>query len=112
MEVKEVNKWKWEIEGSKSTTYEVIKRRDETFWCSCPSFKFNTYNCKHIDAVKEYEANKPTWEAFEKSRWIDSAFQPNEWEHYIQQGVGSNYEYWICWDFIGQVLFYRRRIEK
>lgn len=32
--------------------YDVIQRRDESFWCSCRSFKFNKDECKHIDIIK------------------------------------------------------------
>jgi len=32
--------------------YEVIKRRDETFFCTCPSFKYGKQECKHINIIK------------------------------------------------------------
>jgi len=32
--------------------YDVIQRRDETFFCTCPSFKFGKQECKHIDIIK------------------------------------------------------------
>ena len=39
----ETNRRKW---------YNVIQRRDETFWCNCPSFKYNGDKCKHILAIQ------------------------------------------------------------
>lgn len=32
--------------------YDVIQRRDESFWCSCSSFKYGKQECKHIDIIK------------------------------------------------------------
>jgi len=33
--------------------YEVILRKDGTYYCSCPSFKYNTSVCKHIKKAIE-----------------------------------------------------------
>ena len=35
--------------------YEVIKRRDGTYYCSCLSFKYGTKECKHIKNVKKLD---------------------------------------------------------
>ena len=37
--------------ANKRRYYDVIKRRDETYSCTCKSFKYNG-TCKHIFAVE------------------------------------------------------------
>ena len=32
--------------------YDVIQRRDETFFCTCPSFKYGKQKCKHISIIQ------------------------------------------------------------
>jgi len=57
MDIEQQNDWKWLVKpsenSSRSKRYAVIKRRDETFSCDCKSFKYGTYECKHIKAIKE-----------------------------------------------------------
>lgn len=38
----------------KSKIYDIHIRKDKTYWCSCPSFKYNGAICKHIQEVKRY----------------------------------------------------------
>jgi hypothetical protein len=53
VEIVELEPWKFLVRSSnKLTYYEIIKRRDESFSCACPSFKYNGGECKHIQAVK------------------------------------------------------------
>jgi len=37
---------------NKRKYYEVIKRKDETFSCTCPAAKYGTSKCKHILAAE------------------------------------------------------------
>ena len=56
MEIKEgieLKPWLFKIRGTnRRKLYTIIKRKDETFWCNCPSFKYNGENCKHINIVR------------------------------------------------------------
>ena len=56
MEIVEIEPWKFMVRSSnKHTYYEVVKRKDETFSCNCPSAKYNEGECKHIRGVKFFE---------------------------------------------------------
>ena len=54
IEIVEIEEWNFKVRSSnKRKYYEVVKRRDgESLFCSCPSFKYNEGECKHIKAVK------------------------------------------------------------
>ena len=54
IEAVEVKPWLHKIRSmtNRRKWYEVTQRRDETFHCSCPSFKYNNGECKHIDIIK------------------------------------------------------------
>lgn len=53
MEVVEVDSWHFKVRSTnRRKWYDVIWRRDESFSCSCPGFKYNGENDKHINAVK------------------------------------------------------------
>lgn len=52
IEIVELEPWKYLVRSSnKLAYYEVIQRRDETFSCTCPAFKYNGGECKHIKSV-------------------------------------------------------------
>ena len=51
MEIIELKDWKFKVRrSSKHGYYDVIKRRDGTFYCSCPGYMY-TGHCKHIEAL-------------------------------------------------------------
>jgi len=59
-EVIQINDWKFKFRRkNKKGYYDVIKRRDGTYFCSCPSHRYNKEECKHINLLKAYfgEAN-------------------------------------------------------
>lgn len=46
----------WEVTGSKGDVYKVSQRKDGTFACNCPAWKFKPApkpDCKHIKAITE-----------------------------------------------------------
>lgn len=46
----------WEVTGSKGEVYKVSQRKDGTFACNCPAWKFKPApkpDCKHIKAITE-----------------------------------------------------------
>ena len=48
-EICEVKPWLYKIRGTnRRKWYTIILRKDKTFFCSCPSFKYGTQKCKHI----------------------------------------------------------------
>lgn len=51
MEIKKLKPYLYEIKG-KTSTYECIVRKDGTWFCSCPAYRFISTTCKHIEAVK------------------------------------------------------------
>lgn len=56
MEIIEIKPWLFKVRSSNLRKYyEVTKRKDETFFCTCPSVKYNAGECKHILGVKALE---------------------------------------------------------
>lgn len=54
-EIVQLTDWKFKFRRSnKKGTYELIKRRDGTYYCSCPSHKYNGEVCKHIKLLKAF----------------------------------------------------------
>ena len=47
--------WKVESEKDPNWDYEVIKKKDGSWYCNCESYKWRTSECKHISAVKAFE---------------------------------------------------------
>lgn len=43
---------KWEVQGSKGTTWTVSQDNEGNFGCSCPVWKFRRHECKHIQEIK------------------------------------------------------------
>lgn len=53
MEAIMLEPWHFKVRSkSKHKYYDVIKRKDETYSCTCKSFKYNGIDCKHIIAVE------------------------------------------------------------
>jgi hypothetical protein len=55
LEVVEAREWQFFVRSTtnrRKFPYEVVLRKDGTYWCSCRSFKFNGQECKHIECVK------------------------------------------------------------
>jgi len=59
-------KWvkRWKIKSENGNKYYVVALSDKDEWgCSCPAWKFNRIECKHIIRVKlnpdRYEVEKP-----------------------------------------------------
>lgn len=54
IEAVEVKPWLYKIRSmtNRRKWYDVIKRRDGSFWCSCRNFKYNKDEDKHIDIIK------------------------------------------------------------
>ena len=45
--------WHYKVRSAnKRKYYDVVERRDGTFSCSCPAFKYHAEKCKHIQAVE------------------------------------------------------------
>ena len=40
--------------------YEVIVRKDGSYHCDCKAFRYQSSECKHIAAVREYRAQQQT----------------------------------------------------
>lgn len=41
----------FKVRGDQGRVYDVTKREDGTFTCTCPDFEHRTHKCKHIWAV-------------------------------------------------------------
>jgi uncharacterized Zn finger protein len=55
-EVIEVKPWLFKVRSKNLRKYyEVTKRRDESFSCTCPSAKYNANDCKHILMVRAFD---------------------------------------------------------
>lgn len=55
IEIVQLNDWRFKFRRkNKKGYYELIKRRDESFYCSCPSHKYNEEECKHIEMLTKY----------------------------------------------------------
>lgn len=53
MEALVLEPWLFRVRSAnKRRYYEVVKRRDETYSCTCRAFKYNDGACKHILAVE------------------------------------------------------------
>ena len=47
--------WKVQSMSDKSKTYDVhTRKKDGTYFCTCPSFMYHEANCKHIREVRRY----------------------------------------------------------
>lgn len=56
MEIVELGPYEFKVRSSnKRRYYDVTKRRDETFHCTCKGFKYNGDECRHILGVKAFE---------------------------------------------------------
>lgn len=54
-EIIQLNDWRFKFRRSnKKGYYEVIRRRDGSYSCSCPSHKYQTERCKHIEILQEF----------------------------------------------------------
>lgn len=54
-EIVQLTEWRFKFRRkNKKGTYEIIKRRDHTYYCSCPSHKYNGEVCKHIKLLKAF----------------------------------------------------------
>jgi len=55
IEIIEIEHWHFKVRSSinRRKWYDIIHRRDESFWCSCPGFKYNGQIDKHISAVEK-----------------------------------------------------------
>lgn len=52
MEVLILEPWHFKVRSSnKRGYYDVVKRKDGTYSCTCKAFKYNDGDCKHIIAV-------------------------------------------------------------
>ena len=55
-EIVEIKTWLYKVRSNNLRKYyEVVERRDGTFSCSCPSFRYGNNQCKHIDMIKAFE---------------------------------------------------------
>jgi len=56
IEIIEIDSWLFKVRSltNRRKWYEVIHRRDGSFWCSCPNFKYNGDNDNHVLAVKAF----------------------------------------------------------
>lgn len=53
MEVIILEPWHFKVRSkNKRKYYDVVKRKDATYSCPCPSFKYNDNTCKHTIAVE------------------------------------------------------------
>ena len=54
IEICEMKPWLHKIRSLTNARkwYDVVQRRDESFWCSCNSFKYNKSECKHIQLLE------------------------------------------------------------
>ena len=53
MEVIILEPWHFKVRSSsKRKYYDVIKRKDETYSCTCKGFKYNDGDCLHVLAVE------------------------------------------------------------
>jgi len=53
MEAIMLEPWHFKVRSkNKRKYYDVIKRKDETYSCTCKSFKYNEGNCKHVLVVE------------------------------------------------------------
>lgn len=63
IEVIEIEPWKFKVRSltNRRKWYEVIHRRDNSFWCNCANFKYNGQIDNHILAVEAMinESNYP-----------------------------------------------------
>jgi hypothetical protein len=56
LEIIEINPYTFKVRSSNLRKYyEVTKRRDETFSCTCKGFKYNGGECRHILGVKAFD---------------------------------------------------------
>jgi len=59
MYIEKIKAWKWLVTPSQRSQrrrrYTVVKRKDETFSCTCMSYRYNSEVCKHIQAVVTQE---------------------------------------------------------
>lgn len=54
-EIIQIKDWHFKIRRSnKKGYYDLIKRRDQTFFCSCPSHRYHSEQCKHIDIIEAF----------------------------------------------------------
>lgn len=54
-EIIQLADWRFKFRRkNKKGYYNVIKRRDNSFFCSCPSHMYNAEECKHIKLLKQF----------------------------------------------------------
>ena len=49
---------RWDVVGSTGNHYTVAKSDKGEFGCSCPAWKFQRKECKHIQSIKAQVAMK------------------------------------------------------
>ena len=57
MNITKVNNYKFRVESESKPIinwYTVTIRKDKSMHCTCKAFEYQTNECKHIKAVKEY----------------------------------------------------------
>ena len=59
MNIKQTHKYRWEVDSESDPHwgYEVVHKKDGSWYCNCESYKWRTSECKHISAVKAFEAS-------------------------------------------------------
>ena len=56
MKINKQNEYMWKVESEKDPQwdYDVIHKKDGSWYCTCESYKWRTSECKHISAVKGF----------------------------------------------------------
>lgn len=53
MKLTQRNHYTWQVENDEATkVYEVVHRKDGSWFCDCAFYRFQGGNCKHINLVK------------------------------------------------------------
>jgi len=59
MKINKQNEYMWKVDSESDPhwDYEVIHKKDGSWYCTCESYKWRTSECKHISAVKAFGAS-------------------------------------------------------
>jgi len=62
IKIEEIKETHWIIKSmnpqDKKKDYDVWKRKDGSYFCTCSAFYYNTSKCKHITAIQEMKEFK------------------------------------------------------
>ena len=92
MKIRKIKEYEYKV-TSKQEIYTIYQRKDKTWWCNCKSFMFQTKECKHINAVIQWQdAQRNT-----KHSVVFTTEELNILQHKLSKtdGIGVENNLWV-----------------